>query len=308
MSVPAIEKVNLTKLYKLRGKNKEIKALDEFNLSIKKGEIFGLLGPNGAGKTTLMHVLTTARNPSSGVAYIDGYNVITQRKQAKSRLSLMLGASMNYGNLTGYNNLKFYAKIYKVNNYQQKINELAELFDLKEWLDQYSVKYSSGMKVKLAVCRTLLINRPILLLDEPIRGLDVSSKAFLIKKFKELKKTILLTSHDMTLVEQLCDRIGFINKGKMVKTCNKEDLKKLLHHSEFQFEVKINQNIEELKKDLNGLNFIKEFSEFNHGLVITIENRKYVKNLLYVLGNYDVLTLKANESTIEDLFKNLFQK
>jgi len=112
----------------------------------------------------------------------------------------------------------------------------------------------------------------------------------------------------LTLVEQLCDHIGFINKGKMVKTGNKEIIRELIHHSEIQFEVIINQNIKELQKDLNDHNFIKEFSELNHGLVISIENRKYVKNLLSLLGNYEVFSVKEKESTLEELFKNLFSK
>ena len=201
MISPAIETINLTKVYKLRGKNRYVKAIDGLNISIKKGEIFGLLGPNGAGKTTLIHLLTTVRSITSGEAYIDGFNIQTETTVAKSRLSLMLGGGMTYAGLTGYNNLKYIAKIYRINNYKQKIKEIAKLFGLEEWLDQYVLKYSSGMKVKLAVCRTLLLDRPILILDEPARGLDVKTKNFLITVFKESNKTILITSHDMDIVE-----------------------------------------------------------------------------------------------------------
>ncbi|KKK81285.1 hypothetical protein LCGC14_2815000, partial [marine sediment metagenome] len=94
MITPAIEAVNLTKVYQLKGNRKEIRALDNLNLSIKKGELFGLLGPNGAGKTTFVRILTTSLAPTSGDVYIDGFNINTQIKQAKSRISIMLGGSM----------------------------------------------------------------------------------------------------------------------------------------------------------------------------------------------------------------------
>ncbi|GAH97259.1 unnamed protein product, partial [marine sediment metagenome] len=108
-------------------------------------------------------------------------------------------------------------RIYEVPNYKEKISYLAKDFGLEKWLNQYVENFSSGMKMKLALCRTLLLDRKILFLDEPTLGLDVKSIALIIKKLKKLKKTIFLTSHDMGVVEKLCDRIAFINNGKIVK-------------------------------------------------------------------------------------------
>jgi ABC-2 type transport system ATP-binding protein len=112
-----IQTFDLSKVYKLRGQNKEINALEDVNLSIKKGEKFGLLGPNGAGKTTLIHILTTIKQPTSGYATIDGYNILTNPNQAKEKVALMLESSMLYYRITGYDNLKFFCKIYNVPNY-----------------------------------------------------------------------------------------------------------------------------------------------------------------------------------------------
>ncbi len=302
----AIEAINLKKIYKLRGKNKTVKALDGLTLSIKKGEIFGLIGPNGAGKTTFIDILTTVRTITSGEAYIEGFNIQTEVARAKTHVSLMLGGGMNYGGLTGYSNLKYYAKIYRVNNYKQKIFELAKSFGLEKWLDQYAFKYSSGMKVKLALCRTLLINRPILLLDEPARGLDVKSRDLMIKVFKDSNKTILVTSHNMDLVDELCDHIAFINKGKIVKVGKKEEIIKSLEESEIQIETSVRKNIEPLLLELKDLDYVRKVGTISKNIKIDIINRNYYNDLISVLTKYEILTIKENEMSIGDVFKQTF--
>ncbi len=294
------ETFDLTKIYKLKGKRK-IKALDNVNISLKEGEIFGLLGPNGAGKTTLTQILTTIIQPTSGYATIDGFNIIKEPLKAKSRIALMLGNEMIYYRMTGYANLKFFCRIYKVRNFKEKIYNMAENFGLKNWLNQYVEKYSSGMKMKLALCRTLLLNRKLLLLDEPSLGVDVKLKKYLIEKLKNSGSSIILTSHDMSFVEKLCDRIGFLNEGKIVKIGTKEDILKLMK-TKIRIEISINYKRKELKKDLLHQNFINEAEESDLGLKVTIENRKNFKNLLLILGNYDVLSLKEQELSLEDLF------
>ncbi|MFX1585235.1 MAG: ATP-binding cassette domain-containing protein, partial [Promethearchaeota archaeon] len=126
--VDIIETIDLSKVYKLKGKKTEINALNKVNLSIKKGEIFGLLGPNGAGKTTLIQILTTITQPTSGYAKVNGYNVAQYPKKVKPMIGLMLGSDMLYYRLTGHDNLKFFCKIYKISNYQEKILKISEEF------------------------------------------------------------------------------------------------------------------------------------------------------------------------------------
>ncbi|KKL78534.1 hypothetical protein LCGC14_2023880 [marine sediment metagenome] len=293
----AIEAINLTKVYKLRGKQKEVKALDGLNLSIKKGQIFGLVGPNGAGKTTLIDILTTIRSITSGEAYIDGFNIQTETSKAKARISLMIGAGMNYTGLTGYSNLKFYAKIYKVKNYQKKIEEFARTFEMQDWLDQYVSKYSSGMTVKLAVIRTLLIDRPILLLDEPTRGLDVKARALLINEFKNMDKTILITSHNMDIIDKLCKRIAFINNGKIIKVGSKEELRRLFQKRVRIF-IGINENKNQLKNELGQYDFIKYISNEETGLKIEIVNRIDYNKLFPIFSKYKILNKKSKKEDV----------
>ncbi|MFX0137105.1 MAG: ABC transporter ATP-binding protein [Candidatus Hodarchaeota archaeon] len=296
-----IEIFDLTKIFSLKN-HKEITALNKINIKIKEGEIFGLLGPNGAGKTTLVQILTTLLQPTSGYATIDGINVLRKPLEIKRRIGLMLGAGMIYNNLTGYDNLKFFCKIYDIPEYHNRIINIAKEFNLNDWLDEYVEKYSLGMKLKLALCRALLIDPPILFLDEPTLGLDVKTTLFFIEKINKLNKTILLTSHNMHVVEKLCHRIAFLNKGNILKIGTQEEIKKLVH-SEIKIEIGIIENKDKLKHDLKKENFITGIIESNEGLVISMENKNNYHNLFSILSNFEsIQKVREQESSLEDLF------
>jgi ABC-2 type transport system ATP-binding protein len=300
MAEHIIETFGISKKYKLKRK-KEILALNNINLSIKKGEIFGLLGPNGTGKTTLIQILTTLILPTTGYATIDGYNIIKNPKHAKSRISLMLGDNMLYNRITGYDNLKFSCKLFYVPNYKEKIKIIAKDLELDKWLNQYVEKYSSGMRMKLALCRTLLLNRKIMFLDEPTLGLDVNTTSFIINKLKQIKSTIILTSHDMTVVEKLCDRVAFISNGEILKIGSQKALR-TLQQTEIKFIIKIFESKDQLKLELKQQDFIGDVIENKEGFVISLNARKNFKDLLFILANYNVLTIKEHEYSLEELF------
>jgi len=296
-----IETFDLTKIYSLKGRTKEILALNNINISIKEGEIFGLLGPNGAGKTTLIQILTTLLQPTRGYAIVDGYNILKNPKQIKSKIGLMLESDMLYYRITGYDNLKFFSKIYDIPNYKEKIYDIADEFGLKKWLNQYVENFSSGMKMKLALCRTLLLNPKILFLDEPTLGLDVKSISFIINKLNNLNKTIFLTSHDMGVVEKLCDRIAFIDEGNIIKVGTKNEIEKLMH-TEIKVELEILENKNQLKSELLQQDFIKEIIDTKNGLISILKSRNNYNNLLFIMGKYQVLKIKEQELSLEDLF------
>jgi ABC-2 type transport system ATP-binding protein len=306
MSDDIIKTGNLTKIYKLKGGKNEIRALNNINLSIKDGEIFGLLGPNGAGKTTFIQILTTIMQPTLGYAEVNGYNVVTQPKKVKSLIGLMLESEMLYYRITGYDNLKFFCKIYKVHNFKEKIKKITEEFGIHKWLNEYVNQYSSGMKMKLALCRTLLIDRQILLLDEPTLGLDVKSIDLIIRKLKSLKKTIFLTSHDMSVVEKLCDRIAFINHGDILKVGGKREIKRLMQ-TQIQVNIEIKEQHNQLKKELINHNFIEEITENNYGLTVVLKSRDFYNDLLLILSNFPILRVNEPELSLEDLFLRLIQ-
>jgi ABC-2 type transport system ATP-binding protein len=226
---------NLTKNFKKRDtqKNnvkKEIVAVDHLNLEIKKGEIFGLIGPNGAGKTTLLKILSTLIIPDEGTATIDGYDVVKDASVVKNKVSLLAGEFVRslYWRLDGRQNMKFFANLRNIWDAEQRIDELMELFDLKDVEHNLVMKYSTGMKHKLALAVGLLSDPTVIFLDEPLTGIDAVT-AYEIKKLIKEKyrdKTIIWTSHNLYEIEEMCDRIALINKGKIQLQGSPEDLKK----------------------------------------------------------------------------------
>lgn len=301
MNEKIIETFDLTKIYHLKGRKKQIRALNNVNISIRKGEIFGLLGPNGAGKTTLIQILTTLLQPTSGYALIDGHNILKKPNLAKKKVALMLESDMLYYRITGYANLKFFCKIYKIPNYTDKIYKIAEDIGIEKWLNQYVEYYSSGMKMKLALLRTLLLNRDIMFLDEPTLGLDVKSKSFIIDKLKNTNKTIFISSHDMSVVEKLCDRIAFINHGDILKIGSKEDIEGLMQ-TEILVKIDLIKNKSQLKSELNHQEFITKIIENKNGLSLKLKKRENYKELLSILSKYDILGVKEKDESLEDLF------
>ncbi len=301
-----IETFDLTKIYRLKGKKKEITALNKINISIKEGEIFGLLGPNGAGKTTIIHILTTLKQPTSGYATIDGYNILKTPKKAKSRVALMLESSMLYYRITAYDNLRFFCMIYGIKNYKEKIFKFAKDFGLEKWLNQYVENFSSGMKMKLALLRTFLLNKPLVFFDEPTLGLDVNTVSFIVKKIKNIGSTVFLTSHDMRIVEKLSDRIAFIDKGQIIKIGTKEDLKDL-EKIEIKIEIKINQDKSKLYNELSQLDYVKEIIETKEGFILSLVNRDYYDKLLFILSKFKIRMFKEIDISLEYLFMKLIR-
>lgn len=202
-------------------KHQSFYALKNVNLEIKKGEIFALLGPNGAGKTTLLKLIVGLIQPTSGNILIDG------KKTEKQKVGLMLGNSIIYYRLNGYDNLKYFAKIYSVNDYDKRINELAKFLGIKDWLYEYVEHYSLGMKSKLALARAMIHNPDILLLDEPTLGLDPNISMEVRKKIRKMNKTIIFCTHYLEEAEEIADRIGIIKEGKIIAVDNFKKLKLL---------------------------------------------------------------------------------
>ena len=296
-----VEIVDLSKVYKLRRSKKGICALNKINFNVKENEIFGLLGPNGAGKTTLIQILTTLLQPTEGYAMIDGYNVMTAPYRVKQRIGLMLCDEMLYYRLTGYNNLRFFCKIYKINNYREKIFKIAEEFGLKEWLNQYVENYSSGMKMKLALCRTLLSEPKILFLDEPTLGIDVKSISFIIKKLRDIQKSIFITSHDMSVLEQICDKVAFIDKGNVLKIGSQNEIRSLMQR-EINIEIEIQTDKNQLINELEKCEFIERVKKTIPGILVSLKERTYYPDLLSILGNYPVHKVREKEMSLGELF------
>ncbi|MBD3340685.1 MAG: ATP-binding cassette domain-containing protein [Candidatus Lokiarchaeota archaeon] len=300
-----IETVNLTKEYSLKVGGK-IKALNNVSFNIEEGEIFGLLGPNGAGKTTLVSILATLIQPTSGKAKVLGYDIIKNPKNIKSKIGLMLGDEMIYYRMTGMDNLKFFTRLYRIKNKAIKIREITETLGIYNKMEEYVSNYSRGQKLRLALSRVLLIEPEILFLDEPLLGLDPKTTRELIDILQGLNKTILLTSHQMHIVQQLCKRIAFLNKGSIIKIDNQENFINML--SQFirvRFEINKKGEKKELKRELKSLDFINKISRRKGGYIVSMSDRKNYPDLLTCLGKYPVQKVQEIEPTLDDVFIEL---
>jgi ABC-2 type transport system ATP-binding protein len=220
----------ITKTYQIKKSNSRlalkeryVNVLDDIHLNIKKGELFVLLGENGAGKTTLIKIICGLIQPTKGSVFIDN----RPPQEAEIRIGLMLGYTMIYYRMTGYDNLEYFAKLYKVENYKERIKELCDFLGLGDWIFEYVEHYSTGMKAKLSLARALIHNPDILLLDEPTSGLDPHIAIEVRNKIKGMGKTIILTTHYINEAECLSDRIGFLKKGKLVGADTSQNLKQI---------------------------------------------------------------------------------
>ncbi|MFW9973005.1 MAG: ATP-binding cassette domain-containing protein [Candidatus Odinarchaeota archaeon] len=298
-----IEIFNLTKKYQIKNK-KEVIALNNINLKVKKGEIFGLLGPNGAGKTTMVSILTTLIQPTSGYATILGHNILKEPWFIKENVGLMFGGEMIYYRLSGYRNLKFFSKIYGIKDYKSKIDELAELFNLIPWMNQMVSTYSKGMKLKLALARVLLINPKVLFLDEPLLGLDPKSVREVIKILVDLKKTIFLTSHQMNVIQELCERIAFLKQGEILKVDYKEKFLQLIK-KKIKVELKVANKTNELIQTLKNHDFIYDIRIKRETIFFTIKDDTYFPKLFNILKNYPITHFNEKRPDLEELFITL---
>lgn len=221
---------NLTKKYK------DKLAVDNLNLEIKTGELFSLLGTNGAGKTTTIKMLSTLILPTSGEVEINNLDLVKDSSKIKEIINISPQETAVESNLTVLENLYFMAGIYQIPNKEDKIKELIKLFKLEEVLKQKAKTLSGGYQRKLSIAISLINNPKILFLDEPTLGLDVISRHDLWKVIELLKgKTIIiLTTHYMKEAEVLSDRIGIMNKGKLIELGTSKELIKKAKTKNFE--------------------------------------------------------------------------
>ena len=220
---------NVCKNYKSK------KALDNVSLSIKKAELFGLLGVNGAGKTTLIKILCGLTRKTSGTITINNFNLDKEIDKIKEIIDISPQETSVANNLTVKENLEFFANIYN-NNDVKTINEIIDIFNLNEVLNQRAKTLSGGYKRRLSIAIALISKPKILFLDEPTLGLDVFARRELWNIIKKLQKniTIILTSHYLEEIENLCDRVAILSNGKLLKTGTIEEIKQLTSTQNFE--------------------------------------------------------------------------
>jgi|UniRef100_A0A7C6EBG0 ABC-2 type transport system ATP-binding protein len=305
---------------KFKRKRDYITACDHVSFTIETGELFGLLGPNGAGKTTLVRCIATLLIPDEGRITIFGNDVLKQSMEVRRQLGLLTsGERTLYWKLTGKDNLKFFAALYGLTGKErdQRIGYLMELLGLKDVENERVEKYSSGMKQKLSLARALLHNPKVLLLDEPTLGLDPQFARFIrtfIKEelVKKEKKTILLTTHYMDEADELCDRIAFINKGRIIDVKTPTEYKSEIPHNEvldLRFQGSLAEStLSGLRQALTKISSVEKVSFQSNGeetnlKIIARRASSILSDVIELVRNEaKILAIDVKEPTLEDVF------
>ncbi len=302
--VYAVETRNLTKIY-----NGNVKALDNVNLRVEAGKVFGLLGPNGAGKTTLMRILTTQIKPSSGEAYVFGLNVSSESGKVRRLIGYIPQEMCVWTDISGYENLLFYAKLYGISRNERKniVNEVLKKMGLSKVSNNLVKTYSGGMIRRLEIACALLTKPKILFLDEPTIGLDPSARKTVWEELiffkKEYGSTIFFNTHYMDEAEFYADEAAIINNGKIVKAGTIEELK----HSVKGEVLSLNfeGNILNCLNEIKALNLVNEVFIKDSELIISSEEAESIlPNVIEILktNNVQIKKVSINKSSLEDVF------
>lgn len=293
-------------------------ALRDVTLTVSEGEVFGLLGPNGSGKTTFLKLLSTILLPSSGTARIFGHDILGEARTVRGLVALVTGEERSlYWRLTGRQNLEFYARLYGLDGKttRYKVDELLELFDLREVGGGRVAEYSTGMRQKLAIARGLLGGPKLLFLDEPTRGLDPVAAHSLLIRVREravdyFDNTVVLTTHIAREVEQLCKRIAILKHGAVAYEGTVDDLRASLErHDNYTLTVSevSDQSLEALRVR-RGVKSCHRTSQSDGRTELELVLTQSVVALSDVLGyllsnKVQILRCAKREQSFEEMFR-----
>ncbi len=302
----------------LTKKFKDLVAVDHVNINVKKGEIFGLLGPNGAGKTTMIRMLCTLTYPTEGTATVSGYDIVKEDGNVREHIGLVSEKMIMYDRLTAYENLKLFGKLYNIpkDTLDKRIFKLLRLVHMEKWAKSQIVTYSTGMKQRINVIRALLNVPDILFLDEPTLGLDPQSTSEIREFIKRINiendTTIILTTHQMLEADMLCNRVGIIDKGKIVALDTPSNLKRMVAGGNV---VSVDVNITNLTPDMtNALkdmrNTISVVQEQEAHLLVRARGDEAFDDIVDTIRkrNGKIASIKSLEPSLEDVFLHITGK
>lgn len=318
----AIETHDLGRIYKLRGskkeKRKELVALQDVNLTVERGELFGLLGPNGAGKTTLIKVLTTLLSPTSGWARVAGADVHAEPDSVRPKINMVSGGeSSGYGLLTVRENLWMFSQFYGVPSKEanERIEALLTMVGMKDRMHTKSSDLSTGLRQKMNIVRGFLTDPEVLFLDEPTLGLDVGAsrdvRKFIIEWLKaDRERTLLLTTHYMVEADELCDRVAIINKGRVLACDTPTALKHRLQKDAL-FEIQTSplngltpqMLVDQPEVTKAAIEETETGAKLSLGLVEESALARVIN--LFTQKDVKVMSLSKREPTLEDVFVDL---
>jgi ABC-2 type transport system ATP-binding protein len=278
-------------------------AVDNISFTVKPGEIFGFLGPNGAGKTTTIKSILDLIHADSGTIFINGIDINKNNKEAKKNVGYMPEKIAFYDNLTGIQNLCFYAQIKKVS--PDKCKALMIDLGLEDAIDKKVGAYSKGMTQRLGMARAMLGNPPLLILDEPSGGLDPRGVILIRNKILEMKKkgtTIFISSHILSEIQSLCDRVGIIHKGILVAKDSVSVLRnKLQLKPKLTLELEtISQDVINVVKSMQGVESIEIVNKIINVICSPPLRAKIIVSIESAGGN--IINVHTTEPSLEEIF------
>ena len=319
----AVETKSLTRVFepKKKKEGRSVVALDLVDLKIDRGELFGLLGPNGAGKTTLLKILSTLLLPTSGKAYVAGFDVENEFHEVRRRINMVSGGEISgYGLLTVKENLWMFSQFYgiKTKVALERIDQLLELFNLEEKKNEKVRTLSTGQRQKMNVIRGFVTDPEIIFLDEPTLGLDVNAskviRDYIVDWVSNGKnRTVLLTTHYMAEADQLCDRIAIIDNGKILACDTPDNLKRIVKtNTTFALDVTMLENKDALGviQGVDKFMFSDDAEKGFTRLKFVLTDESAVSDIVseIVKSGSKILSLKKTEPTLEDVFIKMVGK
>ncbi len=286
-----------------------LRAVNNISFNVKEGEIFGLLGPNGAGKTTTVKMLTTLVKPTKGTATVAGYDIIKDSNNVRKSIGIVFQDPSLDDELTGRENLEFHAILYNIGKKERKkrIQEAFKLVELEDKADVLVKNYSGGMKRRLEIGRGLLHEPKVLFLDEPTVGLDPQTRRhiwdYIQKLSKEKKVTLILTTHYIEEADYLCNRVAFIDHGKIVALDTPKVLKDKLGGDVVS--LQINSGIERLKSEFRKKKYVKTISNRDGFLELTVdEGEKKIPEIMATAQKLgiEVSSVNLHKPSLEDVY------
>ena len=296
---------NLNKFYS-KNKEKSIHALNNLNLEVNESEIFGLLGPNGAGKSTFINILSGLINKSSGEVNVWGFDLDKNPRQVKASIGIVPQEINLDPFFTPKKLLELHAGLYGIRKSERISDTILKIVALEEQANSYSRSLSGGMKRRLLMAKALVHQPPIIILDEPTAGVDVELRKNLWKNIKSLNKegvTVILSTHYLAEAENMCDRIGILNKGKLVALDTTLNLLKKIQTKKVRFLVSNKVNIKN-----NSLDTLKILSNESNELIVSYEkNIINIEKIINYLSSQGVkiTDISTDDGNLEDVFVEL---
>ncbi|WP_027632518.1 ABC transporter ATP-binding protein [Clostridium hydrogeniformans] len=289
----------------------DFKAVDNLNLKIPKGEIFGFVGPNGAGKSTTMKIICGLLDATSGQVYVDDIDALKNSRVLKRKIGYMPDFFGVYDDLKVTEYLEFYASIYGIKGLEAKkvCNDLLELVDLTHKRDFYVDSLSRGMKQRLCLARSLVHNPDLLVLDEPASGMDPRARIEMkeiLKTLKSMGKTIIISSHILSELSELCSSLGIIEKGRFVVTGTVEEIMLQVYGSK-KIKLKALNNLDLAEKLLKEETDIKELITMetsNEIEFLSNGNEEALSKILnrLIVGGVPLVSFSEIDGNLEDIF------